>query len=162
METRDESIPQRRRGTAGKRSISVHATGEVVCPPDILEFLISVSSTKETIESAQQSVKRRTEYILQVLRNNGVKESCIRSASEISKGEESVAVQTSILVQTDGLTKCETVRNLLIEKLDRSVHFGPINCYHSLEAKENKRYITYRRSHRYPLYVYYVVVANKT
>ena len=141
MEQRGDNMPQSRCEMAPKRSISVQATGEVVCAPDILEFLISVSSTKESVEAAQQSVKRRNEYIFQVLRNNGIKEQCIRSASEVTRGEKNVHVQTEILVQTDSLSKCEAVRNLLIEKLDQSVEFGPISCYHSPEVKENKRYI---------------------
>lgn len=138
-EARVKSVPQGRREGAVKGSISVHATGEVACPPDVLEFLISVSSTKDNLESSLESVTRRSEYILQVLRNNGVKDRCIRSTSEITKGEESVTVHADTLVRINDLVKCEKVRNLLIEKLDRSVLFSPITCYHSLEEKENKR-----------------------
>ncbi len=139
MESRDQGITHRRCEESRKREIYVRATGEAVCPPDVLEFLVSVSSSKEALESAQESVRRRSEYILQVLRNNGIKDQYIRSTSEVSKGEGSVVVQTNVLVRTDGLMRCEKVRNFLIEKLDRSVHFGPVNCSHSLEAKETKR-----------------------
>ena len=124
--------------TAAKRTISVHATGEVACPPDILDFLISVSSSKDTVEAAQLSVKRRTEYILQVLRNSGIREGSIKCSSEISR-RESVTFQTDILVECNSLPKCETARNLLMEKMDPLVYFGPIGYHHSPEGKEGKR-----------------------
>lgn len=111
---------------AAKRTISVHATGEATCPPDILQFIVSVSASKDAVEAAQSSVRRRTDYILQVLRKNGIKERCIHCSSEISRGE-SVSMQTDIMVRTDSLMKCETVRNLLVEKLDPSVRFTSIS-----------------------------------
>ena len=123
-----------------RRHIAVHATGEVNCPPDQMQFIISVSSCKGTVEGAQSSVRRRTEYITQVLRNNGIQEKCIKSSSEI-KREESVSVQTDILVQSDSLLKCETVRNLLIEKLDPSVLFSTITYHHTTENKDAKRWV---------------------
>ena len=122
-----------------RRHIAVHATGEVSCPPDQMQFIISVSSCKGTVDGAQSSVRRRTEYITQVLRNNGIQEKCIKCSSEIDR-EESVSVQTDILVQSDSLLKCETVRNLLIEKLDPSVLFSPITHHHTTESKDAKRW----------------------
>lgn len=126
-------------GNMGRRTISVSAMGEAPCPPDLLQFIISVSSSKETVDAAQLSVRRRTEYILQVLRSNGIKERCIKCSSEISRGE-STCMQTDILVQSDSLETIETVRNLLIEKLDPSVNFAPISYHHSQEHKERKRW----------------------
>ena len=126
---------------AAKRTISVHATGEASCPPDVLQFIVSVSASKDTVEAAQASVRRRTDYILQVLRNNGIKERCIHCSSEISRGE-SVSMQTDVMVRADSLAKCETVRNLLVEKLDPSVRFTPISFHHTPETKDNKRYCT--------------------
>lgn len=125
-------------GSAARRRIAVHATGEVNCPPDRMQFIISVRSCKGTVEEAQSSVRRRTEYITQVLRNNGIQEKGIKCSSEM-KREESVSVQTDVLVESDDLFKCETVRNLLIEKLDPSVQFGPITYHHTAENKDFKR-----------------------
>ena len=138
MERGDENRVSNRSGGAAKRTISVQAAGEAVCPPDIIEFLISVTSSKETVEAAQTSVKRRTDYVLQALKNNGIKERCIKCSSEINKGEN-VSVQTDIIVQSDSLLVSETVRNLLIGKLDPSVRFGPITYHHSSEIKVAKR-----------------------
>lgn len=125
-----------------KRTISVQSVGEVVCPPNVIQFGISVFSTKETLEAAQGSVKRRTDYILQVFRNNGIKEKTWKFSTDISRqGDDNcVRVQTNIVVDCDSVLKCETVRNLLIEKLDSSsVHFTPVTYHHLSQDKEEKR-----------------------
>ena len=141
MEKQPQSKTDTHSENAPKRTISVHATGEAACPPDVLQFIVSVSALKDTVESAQTSVKRRTDYILQVLRNNGIKDRCIHCSSEISRGE-SVSMQTDVMVRADSLVKCETVRNLLVEKMDPSVRFTPISYHHTPETKDSKRYCT--------------------
>jgi len=52
---------------SGKRSITIQDVGEITKYPDVIKFTVSVSSTKESIESVKTSVKRRTDYILQTL-----------------------------------------------------------------------------------------------
>ena len=140
MESAENTKPNHCHGRlgCGRRHIAVHATGEVKCPPDQMQFIISVRSCKGTVDGAQSSVRRRTEYITQVLRNNGIQERCIRCSSEMRR-EESVSVQTDVVVQSDDLLTCETVRNLLIEKLDPSVQFGTITYHHTAENKDFKR-----------------------
>ena len=124
-----------------KRTISVQSVGEVICPPNVIQFGISVFSTKDTLEAAQGSVKRRTDYILQVFRNNVIKEKSWKLSTNISRQDDDcVQVQADIVVDCDGVQKCETVRNLLIEKLDSSsVRFTPVTYHHLSEDKEEKR-----------------------
>ena len=114
-----------------------------VLPNYVIQFGISVFSTKDTLEAAQGSVKRRTDYILQVFRNNGIKEKSWKLSTNISRQDDDcVQVQTDIVVDCDGVLKCETVRNLLIEKLDSSsVRFTPVTYHHLSEDKAEKRYI---------------------
>lgn len=123
---------------AKNRIISVQATGEVSWPPDLLQFNMMISSTKDSLEAAQGSVKRRTDYILQVLRNNGIKDNDIKCSTEIVRGEQTV-VYTDILVGCDSAAVCEQIRNKLMEKLDSCVHFSDVTCQHTLEARANKR-----------------------
>lgn len=125
---------------SSRRNISVQATSEVVCPPDIVQFGITVCSSKDTHEAAQTSVKRRTDYILQVLRNNGIRENKnVKMSTNVSRGEAEFTVQSELLVEHSDLSKCEIIRNLLIEKMDSSIHFTPITTHHSPEIKELKR-----------------------
>ncbi len=114
------------------------------CPPSHahLTFGVSVYSVKDSLEAAQGSVKRRIDYIVQVLRNNGLKEKDYKCSIDISRRGECVRVQTDVLIDFDGVSKCETVRNLLIEKLDASsVQITAITCQHLFEDKEEKRYV---------------------
>lgn len=120
------------------RTISVQATGEVSWPPDLLQFNMMISSTKDSFEAAQGSVKRRTDYILQVLRNNGIKDHDVKCSTEIIRGEQTV-VYTDILVGCGSAAVCEQIRNKLMEKLDSSVQFSDVTCQHTLEARANKR-----------------------
>ena len=140
METEETTLHVGASGSPSKRTISVQASGEVCCPPDIIKFSISVHSCKESLEAAQLSVKRRAEYILNVLHNNKFKDKDIKCSTDITKGDVAV-VQTDVYVESDSLSKCEIVRNLLIEKLDSSVQFSPINFQHTVEVKETKRLV---------------------
>ena len=127
---------------ATKRTITVHASGEVSCPPDLFSLAISVCSTKESAEAAQSSVKRRSEYIRQVLRNNKIGEKQVKVTTDVSRveeeEEEEVCVQSHFLVQTGSLPACEAVRNLLVEKLDATVQCSAIGLQHSSESKAQK------------------------
>ena len=132
----------------GKNSISVHSSGEVTALPDIIQFAITVHSSKESAEDAQASVKRRIDYVTQVIRKNGVKNSDVTVSTEVSKESvvqkedsqsEVVTVQCDVVVKCDTLLKCETIRNVLIEKMDSSVQFSPVSFCHSPEAKQTGR-----------------------
>ena len=141
-ETGPNNVQRSGASLSSRRTISVHATSEVVCPPDIIQFAITVCSSKETHEAAQTSVKRRTDYIMQVLRNNGIRDSKnVKMLTDVSRGESEFSVQSEVLVEHSDLAKCEVVRNLLIEKMDSSIQFSPITCHYSPEIKEQKRWV---------------------
>lgn len=132
-----------------KNSISVHSSGEVTSLPDIIEFTVTILSSKDTVEDAQASVKRRVDYITQVIRKNGVKNNNVTVCTEINRESvspvggspaEKAIVSTDVEVKCDNLSKCETIRNVLIEKMDTSVQFSPVSFWHSTEAKETGRY----------------------
>lgn len=134
----------------GKSTISVHSSGEVTSLPDVIEFTITVHSCKETVEDAQTSVKRRTDYIAQVARKNGIKNSEITVCTEVSKGvgKETepgdligswAGVCTEVVIKCDSLLQCETVRNILVEKMDSSVRFSHVSFCHSTEARQEGR-----------------------
>jgi hypothetical protein len=135
-----------------KRTISVHASGEVTTLPDVIQFTVAVHSSKETVEEAQTSVKRRTDYISQVTRKNGIKADGVFISTEVSKGvgrgtepgdlvgTSLAAVCTEVVIKCDTLLKCETVRNILVEKMDSSVQFSHIGFSLSGEARQAGRY----------------------
>ena len=124
-----------------KRTITLSASSEVACPPDLYCFAVSVTSTKESSEAAQNSVKRRSEYIMQVLRNNSIKERHVEKFTDINRvSEDGVCVRENILVKGDNLQACEAARNLLIAKMDATVQCSAIDLLHSPAHKTEKRY----------------------
>lgn len=126
--------------TSVLRTITVHASSEVSCPPDSFSLAISVTSTKDSAEAAQNSVNRRTEYILQVLRNNSIKGKQVKKSTDVTRvNEDEVCVRVCISVQTGSLEACEAARNVLIEKMDATVHCSTIDLLHSPAHKTEKR-----------------------
>lgn len=141
----------------GKSTVSVHSSGEVTSLPDVIEFTVTVHSCKETVEDAQTSVKRRTDYIMQVARKSGIKNDEVTVCTEVSKGagkEEQgdlmgswAAVCTEVVIKCDSLLQCETIRNILVEKMDSSVQFSHVSFCHSTEARQEGRYTLYSNYH---------------
>lgn len=139
--------------SGGKNTITVHSSGEMCSLPDVIQFTVTIRSSKETVEDAQASVKRRTDYVSQVIRKNGVKNNDVTLSTEISKGGgagtviqregqamvDMATVYTDVVVKCDSWSRCETIRNLLIEKMDSSVQFSPVSFWHSTEAKQGGR-----------------------
>ena len=126
---------------AFKRTITLHASSEVACPPDLYSFAVSVTSTKDSSEAAQNSVRRRSEYIMQVLRNNSIKERQVEKSTDVNRvnGDE-VCVRENILVKSYSLQACEAARNRLIEKMDATVQCSAIDLLHSPAHRTEKRY----------------------
>ena len=123
-----------------RRTITVHARSELACKPDMFSLSVSISSTKESAEDAQTSVKRRSDYVLQVLRNNGIKEKNIEKSTEVSRVcEEEVGVRTDLVAQMEGPQAVETARNVLVTKMDATVQSSAVEPLHSPAHRAEKR-----------------------
>ena len=118
------------------RTLSIHAVGEVECSPDTCTLTITIASSKTSLEEAQSSVKRRSDYVLQVLRNNGIK--TIQILNDITRGD-TTEVKCTVVIINNNFENCRKARSILIEKLDDSVHCSPIECQLSLNQKVMKR-----------------------
>ena len=115
-----------------RRTITVHASSELACKPDVFSLAVSVSSTKESAEAAQNSVRRRSDYILQVLRNNGIKKKRVERSTDVSRaGEDEVSVRVELLAEAESVQACEAARNVLVAKLDATVHCSAVEPRHS-------------------------------
>lgn len=58
---------------AEDRQIIVTGVGELVLPPDRYSLTIRCKSSKDSLQDAKESVKKRIDYILQTLKNNSLK-----------------------------------------------------------------------------------------
>ena len=117
-------------------------TGVVVCGPDVFSFCVTIVSSKPVLSDARTSVKRRGDYILQVLRNHSVKnvQSVTDSMSEADRDEHTV--EMSVSVDCGDIDKCCEVRDLIMNKLDSpSVHCSTIQCSHSPQWIAHKTYV---------------------
>ena len=166
-----ETIPGRTGGgvntqqksPSSRGTVSVQSSGEMRTHPDIFQFTITIRNSKESLEEAQTSIKRRTDYISQVIRKNGVKSRSIVVSTDMTRAGCShptagiggrndsgacsdgmpqaglATVHTEVVVSCNSMEKCETIRNILIEKLDISVEISPVTFWHTAEAKEKGR-----------------------
>lgn len=121
------------------RTISVHAEGEAICPPNLFTFTITVTSAKEKLEEAQRSVKRRKDYILQVLRNHGYRNDHIKLMEEVSRQEGLSEMRCVIIAEGREINKILATRNTLAEKMDETVQCGNIQCSHTTEHKAQRK-----------------------
>lgn len=143
------NLRKSRGGTAVvRRTITVHASSELACKPDQFSLSVSISSTKESADAAQTSVKRRSEYILQVIRNNGIKEKNVEKSTELSRiCEDEVRVRMELVARGGSLEACETARNVLVAKMDSTVQCGAVELLHSPDHLAEMRY----KNVHYPL-----------
>lgn len=131
-----------------QRTVTVHAEGEVTSEPDSYTLTINITSIKLKLEEAQLSVKRRSDYILQVIRNHNFNNKCIKVLEEAVRlpasvnnretEQESHQVKCIINVEGDELEKVLVIKNLLAEKMDANVVCSAIGCYHSPGHKAKK------------------------
>ncbi|XP_064595138.1 interleukin-1 receptor-associated kinase 1-binding protein 1-like [Liolophura sinensis] len=126
-------------GISKEREIQVWATGEMSLKPDRCRLCIKVTSTKDSIDEAKTSVSRRVDYVFQTLHNHGVKESDLQEYKTTQRVESAYKVNVELHVQFSDFQKCQSVSNLLVEKLDETVHVGLPEFYHTAQSLENLR-----------------------
>ena len=131
------------------RTLSVQGQGDVKCTPDTFQMTVCVTSSKPSLEEAQTSVKKRTDYIQQVSRNHGVSGECIKLHTDIYHDNnnnsqlQSVTVDARMNITTGDIDKCRKIRNILIEKLSGSIQCNSIHCSISSKHRAAQRYMHY-------------------
>ncbi|XP_041352602.1 interleukin-1 receptor-associated kinase 1-binding protein 1-like [Gigantopelta aegis] len=121
------------------RDIRVTAVGEVSLPPDRCRITIQVTSKKESPQDAKNSVSRRLDYIIQSLQNHSVKDSDIQTYKHMTRVDCLYHMCVELRVQFADLHKCQTVSNLLVEKLDETVHVSVPEMFHANTSLESLR-----------------------
>ena len=96
-------------------------------------------SLQESVEAVKQSVTRRVDYVLQTLRNNGIKESLHKLHKSLQRIENSYQMDVEITVEFQDFKLCENVCNFLVEKLDENVKVSKPVFYHSEGRIESLR-----------------------
>ncbi|KAI4900684.1 hypothetical protein NFI96_010199 [Prochilodus magdalenae] len=116
------------------RRVEVTGSAELSSTPDRAVLTVSVTSSKESVNDAANSVTRRLEYILQTARQHGAKEEDIVVTKHIEREGDFYHMQAEVSVVFLDFKKMEHVRSVLLEKLDKSVCVGNPQFSHSEEC----------------------------
>ncbi|KAK3098939.1 hypothetical protein FSP39_024481 [Pinctada imbricata] len=125
--------------SVSSRVITVSAVGEVTLPPDRCKLTVRVSSEKESVQDVKDSVSRRVDYIIQTLHNHNLKDADIQIYKSMRRVESMYHMDTEIQVMFADLHKCQSVSNLLVEKLDETVTVNLPEFSHSSVTLQNLR-----------------------
>jgi len=110
--------------TASIREIHVRAVGEQRLNPDRVKVVVVVANQKESVDEVKSSVARREEYVLQAIKNHGVGEDRVHVSKSLTRVEDTeknwFRFSVHITAFFSDLDKCESLSNLLVEKLDPS------------------------------------------
>ncbi|BFZ24850.1 hypothetical protein BsWGS_27888 [Bradybaena similaris] len=124
---------------SGDRQIVVTGVGELSLPPDRFSLTIKCKSSKENVQDAKNSVTRRLDYIVQTLKNYSLVESDFRIYQHVHHSESMVNVECEIEAHFTDLNKCQSVSNLLAEKLGPGVSVSLPGCYHARGSLDKLR-----------------------
>ncbi|KAM3603545.1 uncharacterized protein V6R79_024394 [Siganus canaliculatus] len=128
-----------------QRTREVHVTGtaEVRAPADQASVRVTVGNSKESVSEATSSVSRRLEYILQAVRQHGITDKDILVRKFMRRETDQYRMDAEVVVTFGDFEKMEQVRNVLLEKLDKSVVVGPPLYFHSPKLLSHTRHCAF-------------------
>ncbi|XP_077408673.1 interleukin-1 receptor-associated kinase 1-binding protein 1 homolog [Vanacampus margaritifer] len=121
------------------RELHVTGTAEVSYPADRASVRLSVGNSKATVNEVTSSVSRRLEYILQAVRQHGVREDDVTVRKFLHRDQELYHMNAEVIVTFSDFDKMEHACSVLLEKLDRSVSVGQPIFFHSTECRNRVR-----------------------
>ncbi|KAK6170224.1 hypothetical protein SNE40_018670 [Patella caerulea] len=121
------------------RYILVSAVGEVCLQPNNCRITISVTAKKDDAKDAKSSVSRRIEYIQQCLNNHGIKQNDRDIYERLTRDGRFYVMRTEITAKFSDVIKCQSLSNLLVEKLDQNVDISLPEFFHDDKDIESLR-----------------------
>uniref|UniRef100_A0A1A7X6J1 Interleukin-1 receptor-associated kinase 1 binding protein 1 n=1 Tax=Iconisemion striatum TaxID=60296 RepID=A0A1A7X6J1_9TELE len=120
--------------TGQVREVQVTGAAEASSPSDRASVRFSVTSSKESANEVTVSVTRRLDYILQALRQRGIRGEDMTVRKFLQRNAETYCMDAEVVVMFSDFEKMEQIRSILLEKLDKSVCVGAPQFYHSPEC----------------------------
>uniref|UniRef100_A0A1A8RFX5 Interleukin-1 receptor-associated kinase 1 binding protein 1 n=1 Tax=Nothobranchius rachovii TaxID=451742 RepID=A0A1A8RFX5_9TELE len=120
--------------TGQVREVQVTGAAEASCPADRASMRFRVTSSKESAGEVTVSITRRLDYILQALRQHGIRGDDTSVRKFLQRNADTYCMDAEVVVVFSNFEKMEQVRSVLLEKLDRSVFVGTPQFYHSPEC----------------------------
>ncbi|KAG7460836.1 hypothetical protein MATL_G00203110 [Megalops atlanticus] len=136
--TRTLQRPVHESQTSG-REVQVTGSAELSVAPDRATLCISVSNSKDSVNDVTNSVSRRLEYILQTLRQHEVKEENTTVTKVIRRSDNVYYMEAEVSVVFTDFMAMQSVSNILVEKLDKTVNVSPAQFFHSAECLNKLR-----------------------
>ncbi|XP_036003529.1 interleukin-1 receptor-associated kinase 1-binding protein 1 homolog [Fundulus heteroclitus] len=124
------ALPRERLGTPA-REVQVTGAAEVSCRADRASVRISVTSTKGSVNDVTNSISRRLEYILQTIRQHGVGDEHTSVRRFLHRDVDAFSMEAEVVVTFSEFEKMEQMCSFLLDKLDKSVHVGAPQFFHS-------------------------------
>ncbi|XP_064196624.1 interleukin-1 receptor-associated kinase 1-binding protein 1 homolog [Anguilla rostrata] len=121
------------------REVQVTGSCELSGPPDRATLRVSVSSSKDSVNDVTNSVSRRLEYILQALRQHEVKGENTTVTKVLRRGDNAYDMEAEVSVVFADFSTMQSVSNVLVEKLDKSVVVSPPTFSHSADSLNKLR-----------------------
>ena len=134
LENRPPYPVEKRSSVSDRRTITVSGTGEIEITPDRILLSVSVLSSKNSVEEARSSVKRRCDYIRQVLRNHGFRENTYETSTGVWRDSDIWNIRTEFSVTLMDAAACEKIKNILTEKLQTGVSISHPLFSHSQQS----------------------------
>ncbi|XP_077366745.1 interleukin-1 receptor-associated kinase 1-binding protein 1 homolog [Festucalex cinctus] len=134
-----EQVETRPGNRPSPRELHVTGTAEVSYPADRASVRLSVGNNKTTVNEVTSSVSRRLEYILQAVRQHGVREEDITVRKFLHRDQEVYHMNAEVTVTFSDFDQMEHACSVLLEKLDRSVSVGQPRFFHSAECLNRVR-----------------------
>ncbi|GLH08559.1 Interleukin-1 receptor-associated kinase 1-binding protein 1 [Gryllus bimaculatus] len=118
----------------------VEGSAEILIEPDVVEFLFRVESIKDKAEDAKQSVTKRIDYLLQIIRNANIKgDVTVTTNRLLQRTGEQFRLIGEVLVQCDAEQKYEEIINIIVEKLESGVTISEPHFFHSSKSIQEGR-----------------------
>ncbi len=127
------------RGNKFLREVQVSSTGEASLAPDRATVQVVVTSSKDSIADVKSSTTRRLDYIIQTLHTHNVKEGDVTISKFIQRVDSLYTMEAEVTIIFVDFTKCQSVCNFLVEKLDETVKLHPPHFYHCTKSLEGLR-----------------------
>ena len=123
------------------RTLTVHGQGATECNPDKFQMTVLLTSSKASIEEAEASVKKRSDYVLQVLRNHGMNSECVKLHTTVNQDDQKQvnSIKTNVKVLGCDFDRISQARGVVLEKLGSSAQCSSINCSISFNQQMAQR-----------------------
>jgi len=128
-------------------SIEVYGTAEIKVKPDILNFYVSVSSTKNAVIPAKDNVDRSVSKILDILKSSGIREEDIQTGgiriyaynADDQKNTKEYQVSNDIMFSLKDLSKYYDLTTEILSVQDAVISSSSYDYSKAIETRKHAR-----------------------